>query len=189
MSQYPQQPQGGYPQQPQGGYPQQPQGGYPPPPQGYGYPPAPPPQGTTAIAVLAAVYMIILFLLSTCAGVISLLGGSLLGSFGDVARSVGADYAEVDAVLSQSTGIANLYGILGIVAGIVLLTAAVGIFTKAKWAYMLTIIMNGLYFALQLLGLLGGAASILNLILGLISLMIVFLFLTDKNVKATFGRA
>ncbi|MDX2076944.1 MAG: hypothetical protein SFZ02_10965 [bacterium] len=198
---YPQQPpQGGYPQQPpQGGYPQQPPqgGGYPPqggypqqPPQGggYGYPPPPPPQRNTTIAVLAAVYMIILFLLSSCAGIISLLGGSLLGGLNSAVTQLGATSSDT-RVIADATGIANIYGILGIIAGIALLTAAVGIFMKAKWAYMLTIVMNGFYFALQVLGLISGAASILNLLFALLSLLIVFLFLTSKDVKMTFGQS
>jgi uncharacterized membrane protein len=196
MSYPPQQPpQGGYPQQPPPqGYP--PQGGGYPPQGGYPYPP--PTQKNTTIAVLAAIYMIILFLLSTCGGILSLLAGgfsaNISSAFSSIESSITDENSRIAANTAVSeinnvTTVATIYGILGIVLGIALITAAVGIFMKAKWAYMATIIVNGAYLALQVFGLLTGAASILNIIFGVLCLLIVILFYTSRDVKSTFGRA
>jgi len=197
------QPQGGYPQQPPpqgyppqgGGYP--PQGGGYPPQGGYPYPP-PQPQKNTTIAVLAAIYMIILFLLSTCGGIASLVAGGFSANIGSAVSSMESSFTDEDSRIAANTAVseinnvtavATIYGVIGIGLGIALITAAVGIFMKAKWAYMATIIVNGAYLALQVFGLLTGTASILNIIFGILCLLIVILFYTSQDVKSTFGRA
>lgn len=171
----------------------------PPPQQPYGQPMAAAKPQKTVVSILAAIYQIILAIFSICGGVgVVFLGGAVAAVGGELssiaAQSGDAQAAsQIAAVTAGGGGLTVIIGVLTLVLGIATLVVAIGIFIDKPWAYIGTIAVLGIYIALQVLSLLTTGfdigANIVGIILAILAGIIIFLFVTDENVKRQFGRA
>ena len=94
------------------------------------YPPPPPPRapGNSVIAVLSAIYMILLSLFTFCISLAVVVGGSFLGDLGDSAGSFDAETAG---------GLITALGVVLIVVSIGILATAVGVYAVLGWPVVL----------------------------------------------------
>ncbi len=155
--------------------------------------------GNSVIATVSAVYTLLQSAFTICGALGVLLGGALFGAFGgalnEAAEQSGtssAELAEAQAVIGSGTAIFTLLGAALLVIGIALLVVGIGVFMKRGWAYMGMIIVHAAYVVLTLLSVLTSGdigANVINLVLVALSSAIVFLFWTNDDIKAMFGRA
>jgi len=164
------------------------------------------PGQNSVIGVLASIYTLVLGLITFC-GSLAVVGlGGLTSSLGGAGSIVTSNGQRVDlgSGVSAAGGIVTIIGIALLVIGVALLAVAIGGFMRKSWAYMGTIVAHGIYMVLGILSALvgpaagsaintavggtGGGFSITSLIFPAISLIIVVLFLTNADVKRSFGR-
>lgn len=139
----------------------------------------------SVVAIVVAIYMILMAIVSVCGGAGTVfLGGAALSLSGTFAEA-GVD----DMGLTGGVGaLATIIGILLLVAGIAALVMAVGLFMRKEWAYMGTIIINGVVIGLQILSLLQGG-GIVPIVVIILSAAAIFFMLTDQQTKLVFNRA
>ena len=145
-----------------------------------------------------AIYMVVAGILTVCGGVLLTLAGGLAGLGGALGlgalAGAGVDVPEAReaaaaaGALTAISGITLCFGLLSIVTGPAMIIVGWGLFNRARWARMGTVIIAGLSVITSLLGLLTGG-GIINLLWVVISGFIAYLFYTDPAIKAEFGEA
>ncbi|NWF67798.1 MAG: hypothetical protein HXY40_01810 [Chloroflexi bacterium] len=144
----------------------------------------------STIVTATAVYSLISALLNFC-GAISFMGlraiGGLLPQLADTA-DLTAQEQQALAQASALSGLLPIFGALFGVIAILLLVDAVGLFQAKPWSWMLTVGLYGASVVLAVLSWAGGGFSLLSVGTTLIAALIVYLFLTNADVKQTLGR-
>ena len=153
--------------------------------------------GNSTIAVVSAIYMLILAVLNIC-GSLTLLGlgafaGGMMGAVNTAIEAEGeelsAEAAEALAQAAGATGIVTILGVIGLVVAVAALVMAIGIFMKKPWSYMGTIVVNGVYIVLGIVGILTSGLNPMTLVLMIISAVIIYLFYSNAEVKQVLGQA
>jgi hypothetical protein len=146
-------------------------------------PPTAKPSSTTAVII--ALYMILLAVLTFCAGAGVTLVGGLISSGVTLVRP------DASVVLASTAGgLLTLIGIGFLLLALGSLVVAVGLFMRKPWSYMGIFVVNGIYITIQLLGMLGGVqlnmggSSTMSLLFIAASAACIFFALTDKILKA-----
>jgi uncharacterized membrane protein (DUF2068 family) len=124
------------------------------------------PTGVTVIAVLQAI-----------GGIFSILGGLALLGLGGLGAAAGE---------TGAGGLAAVLGGLTLILGIASLVLAYGMWNLLEWAWMGTLIVQGLSVALGILNLVtGGAPSYIGIIINIA----IIAYLMQPQIKSVFGRA
>jgi hypothetical protein len=130
--------------------------------------------------------MLVLAVWTLCGSVGALLGGSMLAGLGSTLTQMGADAPEELGQVAAAGGAFGISGILLLVVAVAYLIVSVGVLQRKQWSRMGTVIVNGIYVVVALLGMiLAGGFNILTLVLVIISAAIAFLFYTNGDIKAT----
>jgi 4-hydroxybenzoate polyprenyltransferase len=99
---------------------------------------------------------------------------------------MGADAPEELTEVAAAGGAFGITGILLLVVAVAYLIVGVGVLQRKQWSRMGTVIVNGLYVVIALLGMiLAGGFNVITLVLVVISAAIAFLFYTNGDIKAT----
>lgn len=140
--------------------------------------------GNNVLAVVAAIYTIVLCVIQICAGAAA---GLLAGGLGSLTAAVTEAGGTVDADLAGASGLTGILSILLILVGIALLFAAVGVFMRRPWSWTLMIGAHAAYAILGVLG--GGLSNIVSIIFIVLSVAVVGLFLTQPDIKRALNVA
>ena len=142
-------------------------------------------------AVVSAIYMLVLSGLNLCGA----LGFLMIASLGDMSELYNSSYSSYGynasdfAALDAMSGFSMIGGLITLVLGIALLVAAVGLFMKKPWAYMLTIILNAVYVGFTILSaLVFGGFNIVSGVFIMLSIIIIIIFMADNGTKAAYGK-
>ncbi len=155
------------------------------------------PGQNSVIGVLVGIYTLILGVGTLCVSVISITGGALLGGLGSAIQQSGVNTndAATAAAAAQLSGIGGgviaLIGFALLLIAIGLIAVGVGDFMRRNWAYNGTVLAHGIYAVLSGVSILANARNglpIFSIVLVIISVVIVVLFLTNADVKRSFGR-
>lgn len=132
--------------------------------------------GNNVVAILAAVYSIVLCIFQICLGAVA---GIISGSLNEISSVASAIGGTVDPDVASMTTSSGLLAILSVVAGVALLLAATGVFMRRPWAWMLMMAAHAAYVVLGVLG--GVLSTFVGIIFVLISAGVVaaFYFLPD----------
>ncbi len=149
---------------------------------------------TSTTVVVVAIFLVILAVLNICAGIAVVTGGALLGAGANAilssSGSTNSSVAAAQQVAGAATGGLILIGLLSLGLGFGALIDAVGLFLRKPWSYMGTLIVAGIYIALQLIGiLLGSGIQVSSVIFIVLCGAIIFFFITDAQVKRALGQA
>ncbi|MBK9125460.1 MAG: hypothetical protein IPM16_20375 [Chloroflexi bacterium] len=142
--------------------------------------------GNNVIAVLAAIYTIILCIIQICGGVvIGLLSGGL-GAIGRAATEAGVEDPSLTE-LGNATGATGIVSIILVVVGIALLAASVGVFMRRPWSYWLMIAMHVAFVVLTLLS--AGLSNIVSIIFMVLSAGVAAAFFLMPDIKRALNVA
>lgn len=145
-----------------------------------------PKSGNTTIAVVSAIFMLVLAVWTLCGSIGALMGGTMLAGLGSTLTQMGADAPEELTEVAAAGGAFGITGILLLVVAVAYLIVGVGVLQRKQWSRMGTVIVNGIYVVVALLGMvLAGGFNIITLVLVVISAAIAFLFYTNGDIKAT----
>lgn len=141
--------------------------------------------GNNVVAILAAIYSIVLCILQVCAGT---LAGVLSGGLNSLSTAVTEAGGTVGADVGQATGATGIMAILLILAGVAMLISAVGVFMRRPWAWMLTIAAHGAYVVIAVLSGSLSAGALAFVFIGL-SIAVVAAFLLMPDIKRALNVA
>lgn len=157
--------------------------------------PKPPQAPRSAIAVVAAIYMVGLafFLILT---------GWMLASAPQLSVAISDVFAEIIAELDPDappverappdptlTAVFTLTGLINIGIGTAFLAAGVGVFLRKGWARRLAIIVNGVYLGLIVVSFVtGGGVQALTLVLLACSAWVIYQFRSNPDVIAALSQ-
>lgn len=140
--------------------------------------------GNNVLAVVAAIYTVILCVMQVCAGTVA---GILSGGLNSLSTAVTAAGGTIEGDLASATGATGIVAILLVVVGLAMLFAAVGVFMRRPWAWMLMIGTHAAYAILAVLS--GGLSTIVGIIFVVLSVGVVGLFLTQTDIKRALNVA
>jgi hypothetical protein len=137
-----------------------------------------------------AVYSLLSALLNAC-GALSFLGlgalGSALPGMVDNAQLTAEEQAAISQASSLS-GLLPIFGILFAILAVLLLVDALGLFQKKSWAWTLTVGIYGASVVLSVISWLTGSFSALSLGTTVIAAAVVYIFMTNADVKQILGK-
>jgi hypothetical protein len=159
--------------------------------------------GSPVAAILVAIYMMVLSIVTLCPSIAIIGCGGALGGLTGTARSFsdvyGRYYGSTSGSQSASagflaadvaSGLITLLGILGLALTVALVVVAIALLAAKSWAWMGTIVLNTIYIGLQLVGgAIGGNLNTIQIIFIVLSGGCIFYLLTSQEIRATFGRA
>ena len=122
-------------------------------------------------------YMILLSFVMLCTSVLFISADTIL--------SETIDFPDAPTIGDSSI----LFGIIELVIAIAALAMVVGLFRRLPWAFMGTIAVNGFAVIFMILwGLSGAGFDLFRIISIIISVAIIYAFLTDETVKDALGQ-
>lgn len=143
------------------------------------------------IVKIVAVYLVVAGIVGLCGGLALLGVGGLasvmgIGGAGFFATAPGgteaAEAAAASAGLAFVGGLAVVMGILSLIAGPAQIIVAVGLFQRASWARMGTVIVAAVSAVIALVSLLIGS-GISQLLWVIVSGFVAYFFYTDPEIK------
>ena len=144
-----------------------------------------------SIIKATAIYLVIYAIINSCGGILLGIGGAVLGGAGGLIAATGgmAGTTTLDngQTLAQASAVAAGGGILLVVLGILYLisvpvfaVAAWGLFQRKTWSRMGAVIALGFSILLSVLGLSNGITGVIWIV---ISVVAIYLFITDAEIK------
>lgn len=140
-----------------------------------------------------AIGLIIYAVLNVCIGIVAMIGGGILGTFGastaTMLQETGVDSldAEARAAVAQAAtmgGFVFVLGILYIISVPIFAGVSWGLFQRKSWARMGAVIALGIVILFSILSFDG----FMDLLWLVVAGFVLYIFLTDAEIKAEFGR-
>ncbi len=149
----------------------------------------------STIVTVVAIYTAVQALISLCGGLLTLAGGAILGGAGAAINQAALESGDAEAaqaaaaLTGMGSGLIAILGIVVLIVAVAQLVDAVGLFQSKPWSWMLTIVLYGISVGLTILQLLaGGRLEIIGIFFLVVNAVIIFLFLTNQDVKNTLGK-
>ncbi len=143
----------------------------------------------TSIVSSTAIYSLICALLNACFA-LSFIGLGIVSTTLSVVDSseLTAEQQQALTTITALGGWLPILGILFTILAVLLLVDAVGLFQFKSWVWMLTIGTHSANVVLSVLSWQANNFSFLSLVFAAISGVMVYLFLTNDDVKQTLGK-
>jgi len=138
----------------------------------------------------AAAYSLVSALLSACSA-LAFLGLGVMTTALPVAvnsSELTAEQQNAVAAVSALGSLLPLFGVLFALVAVLLVVDAFGLFQRKSWAWMLTIVIHASSAVLSVLSWASSNFSFLSVATTLISAIIVYVFLTNADVKHALGK-
>jgi len=147
--------------------------------------------GSSAATVLIAIYMMALSLVTLCPSITIVGCGGILGSLTSSIPSIvgNQNYNNGLVAANVASGLIVFLGVLGLMLTAALIVVGIALLTAKPWAWMGSIVLNAVFIGLQLAlaGLTNNIGAI-QVIFIILSGGCIFLLVTNKEIKATFGK-